>query len=124
MKVKILIIRLSSIGDIVLTSPVVRCIKNQVENVELHFVTKRKFASIVTSNPYIDKVHILNENISTLIQDLKNEKFNYVIDLHQNFRSNRIKRILDVKSYSVKKLNWQKFLLIKFKINRLPKTNS
>ncbi len=121
MNVKILIIRLSSIGDVVLTSPVVRCLKKQVENVELHFVTKQKFASIVTSNPYIDKVHFLNENITTLIQDLKNEKFDFIIDLHQNFRSNRIKRNLGVKSYSVNKLNGQKFLLIKFKINRLPK---
>lgn len=120
MKVKILIIRLSSIGDVVLTSPVVRCLKNQVENVELHFVTKQKFASIVTPNPYVDIVHILNDNINVLIQNLRKEKFDYIIDLHQNFRSNRIKRNLGVKSYSVSKLNGQKFLLINFKINRLP----
>ncbi|MEZ5104354.1 MAG: glycosyltransferase family 9 protein [Draconibacterium sp.] len=120
MKVKILIIRLSSIGDVVLTSPVVRCLKNQVENAEIHFVTKQKFESIVSSNPYIDKVHILGENIPELIKSLKKEKFDYVIDLHQNFRSNRIKQGLNVTSYSVDKLNWQKFLLINFKINRLP----
>ncbi len=120
MKVKILIIRLSSIGDIVLTTPVVRCLKNQVENVELHFVTKQKFSCILTSNPHIDKVHILKENIIPLIQNFKNEKFDYVIDLHQNFRSNRIKRSLNVASFTVDKLNWRKLLLIRFKINRLP----
>lgn len=120
MKVKILIIRLSSIGDVVLTTPVIRCVKNQVENAEIHFVTKQKFASILASNPYIAKVHVYNDSLSNLINELKAEKFNYVIDLHQNFRSNRIKRSLSCTSFSVDKLNWQKFLLIKFKINRLP----
>ncbi len=120
MKVKILIIRLSSIGDVVLTSPVIRCLKNQVENAEIHFATKHKFASILTSNPHIYKVHVLNENIADLIKELKKEKFDYVVDLHQNFRSNRIKRSLNCTSFSVDKLNWQKLLLIKFKINRLP----
>jgi len=120
MKVKILIIRLSSIGDVVLTSPVVRCVKNQVENADIHFVTKKKFVSILSSNPYIDKIHVLNENINDLIKELKREKFDYVIDLHQNFRSNRIKRNLNITSYSVDKLNWRKLLLIKFKVNKLP----
>ena len=120
MKEKILIIRLSSIGDVVLTTPVIRCVKNQVKNAEIHFVTKQKFASIITPNPYIKKVHVFNENLTDLIKALKKEQFDYVIDLHQNFRSNRIKRSLKCTSFSVDKLNWQKLLLIKFKINKLP----
>ena len=55
---KVLIIRLSSIGDIVLTTPVVRAIKSQMENVELHFLTKKVNEQIVNSNPHIDKVHL------------------------------------------------------------------
>lgn len=121
MKTKILIIRLSSIGDIVLTSLVVRCIKNQVKNSEIHFATKHQFGSILESNPYIDKVHVFDETLSDLIHELKQEKFDYVIDLHHNFRSARIKRSLNVKAFSVNKLDWQKMLLIRFKINRLPK---
>ena len=118
--VKILIIRLSSIGDIVLTSPVVRCLKNQVKDAEIHFVTKLKFVPILSSNPYVEKVHVLGQNIVDVIHNLKKEKFDYIIDLHQNFRSNRIKRTLNLPAYSVKKLNWKKFLLINFKINLLP----
>ena len=91
-----------------------------MENSEIHFVTKQKHASIVRSNPYIDKVHVLNENISELISELKNEQFDYIIDLHQNFRSNRIKSGLNVTSFTFEKLNIQKFLLVNFKINRLP----
>ena len=120
MKIKILIIRLSSIGDIVLTSLVVRCLKNQVKNAEIHFVTKQQFAPILNSNPYIDKVHVLDDNFGELFNELKPEKFDYIIDLHHNFRSARIKRNLRTKSFSVNKLNWQKMLLIRFKINRLP----
>jgi ADP-heptose:LPS heptosyltransferase len=120
MKVKILIIRLSSIGDIVLTTLVVRCLKNQVKNAEIHFVTKQQFASILNSNPYIDKVHVLEENFGDLINELTPEKFDYIIDLHHNFRSARLKRNLKTKAFSVNKLNWQKMLLIRFKINRLP----
>jgi len=121
MKVKILIIRLSSIGDIVLTSLVVRCLKNQVQNAEIHFVTKKQFAFILKSNPYVEKVHVLDENFGDLIHDLKSEKFDYIFDLHHNFRSARLKRSLDAKAFSVNKLNWQKMLLIRFKINTLPK---
>ena len=120
MKVKILVIRFSSIGDIVLTSPVVRCLKNQVKDAEIHFVTKQKFAAILTSNPNIDKVHLFTENLTKVIEELKNQKFDYIIDLHHNFRSGRIKRNLKAKFWSVNKLNWQKFLLIQLKINRLP----
>ncbi|WP_346861890.1 glycosyltransferase family 9 protein [uncultured Draconibacterium sp.] len=121
MKVKFLVIRFSSIGDIVLTSPVVRGLKQQVENAEVHYVTKDKHACLVGTNPYIDKVHLLETNINHLIHDLEKENFDYIIDLHQNFRSNKIRRRLRVQSFSVDKLNWYKMLMVRFKINKLPK---
>ncbi|MCF6332258.1 MAG: glycosyltransferase family 9 protein [Draconibacterium sp.] len=121
MKIKFLIIRFSSIGDIVLTSPVVRCLKNQVENAEIHFITKRKFEGILKANPNIEKVHVFDENLIGMFSELKEENFDYIIDLHHNFRSSRIKRRLKAPAYSVNKLNLQKMLLIQLKINRLPK---
>jgi ADP-heptose:LPS heptosyltransferase len=105
----------------VLTSPVVRCMKNQIKNAEIHFVTKKQYVGILKSNPYIDKVHVFDDNISDVIKHLSPEKFDYIIDLHHNFRSGRIKRNLKAKAFSVNKLNWQKMLLIQFKINHLPK---
>ncbi len=120
MKVKFLVIRFSSIGDIVLTTPVVRGLKEQVENAEVHFVTKEKHACLVESNPYIDKVHLLGSSIGILIHELAEENFDYIIDLHQNFRSNKIRRRLKAQAYSFNKLNWQKMLMVRFKINRLP----
>ncbi|MFW5754965.1 MAG: glycosyltransferase family 9 protein [Tangfeifania sp.] len=120
MKIKYLVIRFSSIGDIVLTSPVIRCLKQQVEGAEVHFVTKKRHASIVASNPYIDKVHVLKESLPELINELEKEQFDYIIDLHQNIRSNRIKSKLKMPSFSFQKLNFKKYLLVKFKINRMP----
>jgi ADP-heptose:LPS heptosyltransferase len=119
-KTKFLIIRLSSIGDIVLTSPLIRCLKEQVENAEIHFVTKLKYGELLLANPYIDKIHFLNRHIGKLLQDLKHENPDYIIDLHRNFRSFRIKRHLNVPAYSFNKLNILKWLRIKLGIDLLP----
>jgi ADP-heptose:LPS heptosyltransferase len=64
---KFLVIRFSSIGDIVLTTPVVRCLKQQVPDAEVHFLTKKSFAGIVANNPYVDKVHVLDDDFNSSI---------------------------------------------------------
>jgi len=120
MKVKFLVIRFSSIGDIVLTSPVVRCLKTQVKDAEVHFITKQKYKCILESNPYIDKVHVFEENLHGIFYKLRRERYKYIIDLHNNFRSGRIKRRVNVPSFSVNKLNLKKMMLVQLKINRLP----
>jgi ADP-heptose:LPS heptosyltransferase len=117
---KILIIRFSSIGDIILTTPVVRCLKTQLDDVEIHYATKQNFKSIFEENPYIDKMHYLSGGLRDFIAGLKKEKFDYVIDLHHNLRSRIIKTALGVKSYSFNKLNWEKWLFVNLKINKLP----
>ncbi|HNT51173.1 MAG TPA: glycosyl transferase, partial [Cyclobacteriaceae bacterium] len=117
---KVLVIRFSSIGDIVLTTPVVRVLKTQLNDAEVHFATKDKFAVLVESNPYIDKVQVLKEDLGEFIKQLKAEQYDYVIDLHNNLRTRIIKTFLGVKAYSFDKLNFQKWLLVNLKINRLP----
>ncbi len=121
MKIKFLVIRLSSIGDIVLTSPVVRCLNQQVIDSQIHFVTKEKYASIVSANPFIHKVHVLKDNLNGLIEELLEEQFDYIIDLHHNIRSSRIKNRLKIPAFTFKKLNIEKYLLVNFKINRMPR---
>ncbi len=122
MKTKILIIRFSSIGDIVLTSPVIRCLKNQVANAEIHYVSKVSFQSILENNPYIDTLHLLDKKgLKPLIKTLKAENFDYIIDLHNNLRTRIIKLALRKKSFSFNKLNIKKFLFTNFKINKMPK---
>lgn len=116
---KFLIIRFSSIGDIVLTTPVVRCLKKQVATSEIHFLTKPAYQSVVAFNPYIDKCHYLRDDIGETIEDLKREDYDYVIDLHHNFRSLKVKRALGKQSFSFDKQNINKWLLTNFKINRM-----
>lgn len=117
---KILVIRFSSIGDIVLTTPVMRVLKKQLKDAQIHFLIKKQFASIVESNPYVDKVYSFKDNLPKLIRDLKEEKYDYIIDLHKNFRSYRIRWALGVKTLSYRKLSVEKFLLTKLGINRMP----
>ena len=117
---KFLIIRFSSIGDIVLTTPVIRCLKKQVPDAEIHFLTKSNYLQIISSNPYIDKIHYLEQSLQSVINDLKREKFDYVIDLHHNLRSMKVKEALKVKSWSFDKLNVRKWIYTSFKWNTLP----
>ena len=97
-----------------------RCLKEQLPGATIHFVTKRQYACIVKSNPYVDKVHIFDENLSEIISQLQNEQFNYIVDLHHNYRSARIKQAVNAPSFSVNKLNLKKFLLVWMKINQMP----
>ncbi|MEQ9379037.1 MAG: glycosyltransferase family 9 protein [Imperialibacter sp.] len=117
---KVLILRFSSIGDIVLTSPVPRVLKTQLDDVEVHYATMARFKFLLEENPYIDKIHVLEKGDKQLIEELKKEDFDYVIDLHHNLRTLRIKWALKTKAYAVDKLNWQKYLMVNFKINKLP----
>ena len=117
---KILILRFSSIGDIVLTSPVVRCLKQQLKNSEIHYLTKKSFFSVVENNPNIDKVFSFEKDILEVLPELKKENYDWVIDLHHNLRSIRVKRVLGKPSRSLNKLNIEKWLLVNLKINRLP----
>ncbi len=117
---KFLIIRFSSIGDIVLTSPVVRCLKQQMKGAEVHFLTKKSFASVIEHNPFIDKKIFIEKELNEVIDELKKEKYDFIIDLHHNLRTLMLKRKLGVKSFSFDKLNFDKWLLVNFKINRLP----
>ncbi len=118
---KFLIIRFSSIGDIVLTTPVIRCLKQQIANAEVHFLVKDKFRSVVAHNPYIDKLHVLAHSWELMIEELKAEEYDYIIDLHHNTKTLRVKKALGKKSFSFYKLNIQKYFYTAFKINMLPK---
>jgi ADP-heptose:LPS heptosyltransferase len=117
---KILIIRFSSIGDIVLTTPVIRCLKKQL-NVEVHYLTKTSFKGILKNNPYVDVVHAIDKEVSAeLIEKLRGEQYDFIADLHNNLRTFRLKRALKVEAKSFPKLNVQKWLLVNLNLNRMP----
>ena len=118
---KVLIIRFSSIGDIILTTPVLRCIKQQL-GVEVHYLTKKSFSGLLQHNPHVDALHCIDKEIGVeLIEKLKAEQFDFLVDLHGNWRSLRIKKALGVPSKTFAKLNLQKWLLIHLGIDLMPR---
>jgi len=120
---KILVIRFSSIGDIVLTTPVLRCIKAQLKEVELHYLTKDSFKELLIANPNVDKVHVLKDDLGETVKALKEENFDIIVDLHKNLRTKYVKRKLGVRSVAFNKLNPEKWFMVNFKMNRLPKVH-
>lgn len=121
---KVLIIRFSSIGDIVLTTPVIRCLKKQLNGeVEIHYLTKNTYKSLLEYNPYITKIYSIEKSTNEVIEELQKERYDYVVDLHKNLRSARVKRRLKSFSFSFEKLNVQKWLLVNLKIDRLPEVH-
>ena len=117
---RLLFIRFSAIGDIVLASPALRCAKQQIPGVEIHFLTKKSMKAVTEANPYVDHFHYFENDLTATIQELKAFSFDYIIDLHKNLRSLRIRKALGVPYLSYNKLSVEKFLLTKFGVNRMP----
>ena len=117
---RLLFIRFSSIGDIVFTTPAIRCAKQQIPGVELHFLTKASMKAVTEANPYIDHFHYFDKDLNATIKDLKAFQFDYIIDLHKNLRTFQIQKALGVPSLSYHKLSLQKLLLTKLHLNYMP----
>jgi heptosyltransferase-2 len=116
---KILIIRFSSIGDIVLTTPVIRILSQQL-GASIHYLTKKVFKDILLSNPYVDKTYTIDLNVAEVLEDLREEQYDFVVDLHNNLRSMQVKMHLRKPGSSFRKLNIQKWMLVNMRINTLP----
>ncbi len=113
---KILVIRFSSMGDIVYTTPVVRCLKKQLPGVEVHFLTKLKFKYIYDNNPCLDKLLLLKDDLSETIREIKAERYDQIIDLHNNLRTAIIKLRTGIPSATYNKQRISKWLSLKFKL--------
>jgi lipopolysaccharide heptosyltransferase II len=119
---KILIIRLSSLGDILLMTPFIRSIKNQFPNIEIDFVLRAQYSDVLKLNPYLNKVfsisRIEKDNFEKF-KEIKNSRYDLVIDLQNNLRSKKLVFEIKTQSVSFSKNSWNKFLLVNFKINNL-----
>jgi ADP-heptose:LPS heptosyltransferase len=115
---KILLIRLSSLGDVVVTTPVARWVKNQM-HAEVHFLTKQNYTEVYCANPYVDRVIAIETVIRT--DGLKSEKYDYIIDLQKSLKSRKICRDLHASAITFDKKNVQKWVYTYLKINLLPK---
>ncbi len=118
---KVLIIRFSSLGDILLTSPIVRSLKKKFPSIDIRFLTKEQYLSTVKFNPYINDILLFNNSskISDFRKKIKSQKFDYIIDLHSSLRSFLISFAMGIKVFRIHKPRIKKALLVKFKYNLL-----
>lgn len=125
---KILIIRFSSLGDIILTSTFQRVIRENYPNATIHFLTKKEFCEVLQYSPYIDKVLTIEKNStfkelakfkSTIISEQNN--YDIVFDLHNSLRSRYFRMGLASQTFSLKKPTVKKKMLVKFKKNLFTK---
>lgn len=112
---KFLIIRFSSIGDIVLTTAVLRAIREKYPEAEVHYLTKESMKSVLENHP---NIHYLWTWENRLPDGLKQISFDAIFDLHHNLRTFLAKRQLQGPKYVFRKETWNRFLLVQFGIKR------
>ncbi len=112
---KILIMRMSAIGDIVLTTPVVRALRRAMPEAKIHFLVKPQYAQVLEHNPHITKLMPLQKRLRDTIRELKLEDYDYVLDLQKNLRSQYIRWQLKKPSSSFSKENLKKWWMVRSK---------
>ena len=120
---KILIMRLSSIGDILLATPFIRQTRIAFPNAQIDFVIKKEFYPLIRFNPHLDKIYRYDKNtgiegLEQLSRVLLERKYDFVFDLHNNMRTRYLlSRIKPQKSFKIHKNKIKRALLVYFKLN-------
>lgn len=117
---KVLVIRLSSLGDILLTTPVLRSIKKHFPHLEIDFLLKEEFYNLIKENPNVSEIFIYKsdkEQMEELREKLISKNYDLIIDLQNNFRTSSLLKKFKTKKVRFKKRDVEKFLLVKFKWN-------
>ena len=122
MTAHVLIVRFSSIGDIVMTTPVIRAVKRQCNggDVEVHFLTKRGYLPLLAANPCIDRLHAIERKVGEVLPQLRSIPFDWVVDLHNNPRSFQVRRGLGCPAQVVRKGTARRWLNIHLGLDVLP----
>lgn len=112
---KILIIRFSSLGDIVLTFPLIKILKQTLPDSEINFLVKEKYSEILKLNPDIDRILILNKKLSVTANEISSSEYDLILDLQKNFKSRLVSFGKGKTLKRVKKESIRKLLLVWFK---------
>lgn len=116
---RILCVRFSSIGDVLLTTPLVRALHHRHPEAELYFVTKQAMAPLVIENPYLDRVIALDpgERITDLARRLRPIGPTHGLDLHGSLRSAALRWLVPCQWSGYSKRKLARTALIATKIN-------
>ena len=119
---KILVVRFTSLGDILLTTPLLRSLKGQYPNIQIDFCILSGLEQTLQLNPYISELILYKKDDSTpaLIQKKIHENsYDLIIDLQNNHRSHTLLHGLKSKTLQFNKRGWEKWLLVNLKINMM-----
>jgi lipopolysaccharide heptosyltransferase II len=119
---KVLVLRLSSIGDIILTSPFLRVLKNRFPDIELHYVVRNEYADLLRWNPHIDKLITIDvrhgrKALESLNLALTSERYDAVFDLHHHLRTRILRNGLSHRIHHVNKRAARRLLLVYAHVN-------
>lgn len=121
---KVLLIRLSSIGDIILSTPMLRAFKTAYPDAELHFLTREEFGDLLRHSPWIDRLITIETaggrgELRALNLRLMAERYDAVFDLHNNFRSRVLRNGLSNRVHVIHKRSFRRLLLTRLHINTM-----
>ena len=115
---KILIIRLSAMGDVLLTTPLLRLLKKKFPEAEIDFLVKQEYSSLISTNPYIHQIWIFSQSNNffefiKLCLQMRNIQYDGIIDLQVNVRSFFLWILSNAKwKVRYKPWRWKRFLLV------------
>jgi lipopolysaccharide heptosyltransferase II len=118
----LLIVRLSSLGDIILTTPLIRTIKKKSPAINIDFVVREEYKDLLQLNPHLRNTIIYNDDkkkLKILRNKICENNYDLIIDLQNNLRSWILLRCYGSSTIRFKKNNINKFLLVHFNINNL-----
>ena len=113
---KVLIVRFSSIGDIIFTTAIVEAFKSQYPHCEIHYLTLCNYSQILEGHPHISRLILLDREagfgrLTELSRNLDKEDYSHVFDLHSSFRSGIIRRGIKSPCSVFSKPRMNRFLL-------------
>lgn len=114
---RIIVVRFSSLGDIILSEPVVRALHGKFPDSQITYLTKVGFLPLLELFENLDKVYALKDDkqFPELIAELRRDGVDLVVDLHRNLRSSRLRSRLRVRSVTTRKEWWRRFCSVRFK---------
>lgn len=123
---KILVIRLSSLGDVILTTHLLRELRKKYPDSQIDFCTKEEYSEVLEFNPNLNNVisaenEIAFSKLKILRKKIKDEKYDLIVDAHNKLNTFFLRFLLPGKKQVFRKHSLKKFMLVKLKINLMKK---
>ena len=116
----VLAVRFSSIGDILLTTPLLRAIRRSHPGARVTVLTKREYVPLLSHNPHVNLVLGLpaNRSLLSLASELRADRYTHLLDLHDNLRSRALRLLVPGSWRTYPKHRLARAWLIRAKRNR------